>query len=57
MLLLAFPAFALMLPIAWLGWLWIEKPVMKMRRPYLVAPAAPPDGAETANASAPSDIR
>lgn len=59
MLLLAIPAFALLLPIAWLGWRCIEMPVMKLRRPYLVAPAplAVADQPKTANASALSDVR
>lgn len=37
MLLLAFPAFVLLLPIAWAGWRLVEMPAMRGRRPYLLA--------------------
>ena len=37
MLLLAFPAFVLMLPIAWAAWRFVEMPAMRSRRPYLFA--------------------
>jgi len=41
MLLLAAPAFAALLPAAWLAWRYVETPPLALRRPYL-RPAAEP---------------
>jgi len=51
MLLLALPAFALMLPVAWLGWRFVETPAMRFRRPYLIDPERRPASGQPAVAA------
>ncbi|CAN7146904.1 acyltransferase [Phenylobacterium sp. LjRoot219] len=44
MFLASIAAFALMLPVAWLGWRLVETPAMRLRRPYLLAAEPAPVG-------------